>query len=249
MLVATRAIVIHAFDYLETSRVLRLLTRDAGVQSVLAKGVRRTRGKFGSGIDLFAEGDAQLYLKPTRDLHTLTTFDVTHSRAAIATDLDRFMAASAFAEVLQRIATGESNPSLYDAAVTTFDAIVEAPVDTVAERTLAGLWQTAAAAGFAPSLDTCASCHTPIDPDVAATFSHAAGGALCPRCAHLSIGNRTLPAAARQALQKWLSGSRTVLTPQDAKAHRRLFREFLAQHLSDPRAMRAYPAWERHDPV
>ena len=37
-LVVTEAIVLHAFDYLESSRILRLVTRDAGVRSVLARG-------------------------------------------------------------------------------------------------------------------------------------------------------------------------------------------------------------------
>lgn len=82
-LLATDAIVLHAFSYLETSRILRLLTRDAGVQSVLARGARNSRKRFGSALDLFAEGTAELQLKPGRDLHTLTSFDVTKSRPGL----------------------------------------------------------------------------------------------------------------------------------------------------------------------
>ena len=55
-LVETDAIVLHAFDYSETSRILRLATRDAGVQSVLARGARRYRSKVGTAVDLFAQG-------------------------------------------------------------------------------------------------------------------------------------------------------------------------------------------------
>ena len=39
-LVVTDAIVLHAFDYLESSRILKLATREAGVRSVLARGAR-----------------------------------------------------------------------------------------------------------------------------------------------------------------------------------------------------------------
>src|ERR687883_1333581 len=93
-LLTTDAIVLHAFDYSETSRILRLATREAGVQSVLARGARRAKSRFGSALDLFAQGAAQLYLKEGRDLQTLSGFDVTRARPALADDLGRFAGAS-----------------------------------------------------------------------------------------------------------------------------------------------------------
>ena len=82
--VVTEAIVLHAFDYLETSRILRLLTREAGVQSVLARGARRSRKRFGSAMDLFAQGIAEIHVRPNRDLQTLGALDITRARAALA---------------------------------------------------------------------------------------------------------------------------------------------------------------------
>ena len=81
-LLATDAVVLHAFDYLESSRILRLVTREGGVRSALAKGARRTSRRIGSAVDLFAQGSAQLYTKPGRDLDTLSAFDVTASMRA-----------------------------------------------------------------------------------------------------------------------------------------------------------------------
>ena len=75
-LLATDAIVLHAFDYLESSRIIRLLTREAGVQSGLARGARKSRGRYGTALDLFAEGSAQLYVKPNRELHNLAGFEI-----------------------------------------------------------------------------------------------------------------------------------------------------------------------------
>nr|MBA3657287.1 recombination protein O N-terminal domain-containing protein [Gemmatimonadaceae bacterium] len=71
----TDAIVLHAFDYLETSRIVRLLTRDAGVVSVLARGAKRSRARYGSGMDLYAEGLAEISIKPQRDLHNLNNME------------------------------------------------------------------------------------------------------------------------------------------------------------------------------
>ena len=49
----TDAIVLHAFDYLESSRILKLVTRDAGVRSVLARGARKSKKRFGAALDLY----------------------------------------------------------------------------------------------------------------------------------------------------------------------------------------------------
>src|SRR5690242_6853511 len=78
-LLLTEAIVLHAFDYLESSRIIRLLTREAGVQSTLARGARKSRARYGSALDLFAEGSAQLYVKPNRELHNLASFEINRS--------------------------------------------------------------------------------------------------------------------------------------------------------------------------
>ena len=85
-LVVTDAVVLHAFDYLESSRVLRLATREHGVQSVLAKGARRSQKRFGGAVDLFAEGQAQYYAKAGRDLHTLASMDITRAKRSTSSD-------------------------------------------------------------------------------------------------------------------------------------------------------------------
>src|SRR3954463_15828180 len=163
-LLVTDAVVLHAFDYLESSRILRLATREAGVVSVLAKGARRSRRRFGSAVDLFAEGSAQLYLKAGRDLHTLSAFEVTRSRAALAMDLERFAAASALAELALRFVQPEPHVSLYERLTRALDAVAVAGPDAAREAALAGAWALVAEMGFAPALDQCASCHAPIPP-------------------------------------------------------------------------------------
>ena len=101
--------------------------------------------------------------------------------------------------------------------------------------------------GFAPSLEGCASCHSPVPDDVAAVFSHPAGGVLCRRCATLAGSSRLLPADARATLRTWVGGSPSGLADDLARrAHQRLLREFLSEHLTDGRPLRAYEVWERN---
>ena len=253
-LVATDAVVLHAIPYLESSRILRLATRAHGVVSVLGKGARRSQRRFGSAVDLFAEGEAQYYTKPGRDLQTLGAFEVTRARVAIGADLDRFAAASAVAELVLRFGRDEAEPTWYDALVAALDAVAAAPVGRGREAGLAGAWGVVGALGFAPALDHCAHCGTVLAPDADVRFSQPAGGALCDSCARAAGATRALPAAARASVRAWLDhgerrgpgalDARPALDDPTARAHQRLLREFLREHLSDGRPLRAYETWE-----
>lgn len=248
-LVATDGIVLHAFDYMESSRIVRLATREVGLQSVIAKGARRTRGKHGASLDLFAEGAAHLSIRSGRDLHTLTGFDVTRSRPELAADLGRFAAASAIAELMLRFAHDDEHTALYDTLVATFDAIAAARPGQARVAALAGAWRLVADLGFAPALDHCAQCHRLLEPATEVGFSHRDGGALCPDCTRGRPGARTLPASARETIRRWLGslgepGVPGELDEATERAHQRLLREFLHEHLTDGRPLRAFDMWE-----
>lgn len=243
-LLVTDAIVLHAIDYLESSRILRIATRDAGVVSVLARGARSSRKRFGSAIDLFAEGQVQMQTKPGRDLHTLVSFDVTRARPQLAEELSRFTAASALTECVIRVVQDEAAPRVFEDLAASLDMIAAAaPADTTAVA-LGALWRLVAEVGFTPVLDRCAECHAPIDVAADATFSHAAGGTLCDNCALPAGRGRRLPVRARHTVLAWLAGGTVALTDADERAHQRLLREFLVRHLMDGRELKAFAMWE-----
>src|SRR5947208_11101339 len=119
--VVTDAIVLHSFDYLESSRILKLITREVGLRSVLARGARRSKRRFGSALDLYAQGTAELQVKVGRELDTLSAFEVTRSRPELGAQLARFIGASAIAEFILRFARDAAHPGLFDAVVPAFD--------------------------------------------------------------------------------------------------------------------------------
>ena len=244
-LVVTEAVVLHAFDYLESSRILRLMTNEVGVRSVLARGARRSSRRFGSALDLFAQGSAQIHVKPGRDLDTLAGFDVTRARSSLGADLGRFTGASVIAELTLRFARDAADPELFEAVVAALDALSAAAPRQAPEAALAGAWLIIAALGFGPSLDACSECHAGLPPDESVLFSHPAGGAVCARCARLAASGRTVPADARAALRAWTGGGHVMLGGDaDVRAHQRLLREFVREHLSDERPLRAFAVWE-----
>ncbi len=251
-LLATEAIVLHAADYLESSRILRLATREAGVQSVIARGARRPRNRFGSALDLFAGGVAHIYVKAGRELNTLSSFEVSEGRPALGRELGRFTAAALLAELSLLFVRDDSNPALYDAVVAGFDRMAQAEPGATREVALAASWQLVRELGFAPSLDQCSLCHAEMDAAAEVHFSHRAGGAVCQRCApaanrskraHPAAG-RALPAPARARLRGWLAGEPSIrLSDVESRAHARLLREFLDEHLADGRPLRAFDVW------
>ena len=244
-MLVTDAIVLHSFDYLESSRILRLLTREAGVRSVLARGARRSQRRFGAALDLYAQGSAELHTKPGRDLDTLGGFDLNRARPQLAAHLERFNGAAAIAEMALRFAHAGADADLFDAVALALDDIAGAPGPTARDATLASAWRILAALGVAPTIDECAECHSALPIDEPALFSHPAGGVVCARCRSLARTGRTLPPAARGALRTWLAGDpHDVPDVLEARAHQRLLREFVREHLADDKPLRALDAWE-----
>jgi DNA repair protein RecO (recombination protein O) len=243
--VVTEAVVLHMFDYLESSRILRVVTEDAGVRSMLARGARKSSRRFGSALDLFAQGTAQIHIKPGRDLDTLGGFEVTRARPALGAELARFTGAAVIAELTLRFARDDADPELFAAVVAALDALSLSTPDDARQAALAGAWRIVTALGFGPSVDNCSECHLALAPEAPALFSHPAGGALCARCARLAPSGRVLPSPARAALRAWSKGAHVALTEDsDIRAHQRLLREFVREHLSDDRPLRAFEVWE-----
>jgi len=243
----TEAIVLHAFNYSESSRILRLATREAGVQSVMARGARASQRRFGSAVDLFAEGEVQYETRPGRDLHTLSRFDVVRSRVALGSSLERFEGASALAEVMLRVAAEDETPeTAFDALRTGLDAIASGRDAMVA--TIRAVWQLLAAIGFTPALESCVQCDRDLAPELDVSFSAEAGGVLCADCASRTPARR-LPAGARQQIAAWLLSSEAseaaaeLMDPLMGAAHRRLLRLFVHAHVTDGRSLRAFDAW------
>ncbi len=245
-LIATEAIVLHAFNYLESSRIVRLATRDAGLVSVVARGARRPKSSFGA-LDLFTHGLAQISLRPHRDLHTLTGFDVARSRASLGAALPRFAAAAMLTELVLRFGHEESGRDLFAPLADGLDLLQNGEDRDVTDLALRAAWQLVGALGFTPTIDDCASCHTAIPADEPALFDLRAGGVLCGNCGTPATGRRLLPASARHAIRAWITGEECAANDQATrKAHRRLLREFLSEHVSDGRPLTAFDAWETH---
>jgi DNA repair protein RecO (recombination protein O) len=227
-LITTDSIVLQSFAYGDTSRILRLLTRTHGVQSVIAKGALRPRSRYGGVLDVFTEGSATFYFRESRELHTLSGFELGWIPQRLGGDLVRFGGASLLAEIVLRTASEEPQPALFDALCAALRRVADAPHAELESTVLAQTWLVIEQLGFAPALDECIACGRAVMPDEATSFDYAAGGIRCVECAPAHAG-RPLPPAARAALLRLVNGEPVIL--QRAAAHWRLLAHYLSHHV------------------
>lgn len=249
MLVSTPAVVLQTHRYSETSKIVRLATRDLGIQSAIAKGVLRPRSPFGAALETLSEGSAQLYHRETRELQTLAAFDVVTLRRPLARDLARYAGATALSEVMLRMAPAAPLPSAYDVFLQGLDALAAAAPEHAEAAGVRWLWLLIGVLGFAPTLDACARDGAPVSSNGKGVgFSLADGGVLCPACAGGNPPTRLPPHAYRDLVAlNTPAAALPALDASHAAAHRRLVARFIRHHSGETgaRALRALDFWER----
>src|SRR5204862_152880 len=163
-LVTTPAVVLQTYRYSETSKVVRLATRDLGVQSAIAKGALRPKSRFGAGLELLSEGVAQLYFREARELHTLGAFDLVNLRRDLADDVGRFAGAAALAEVMLKMAPPAPLPAAYDTLTAALDALAASTPERADATAVRSMWRLVAVLGFETSLPACVRDGAAIEP-------------------------------------------------------------------------------------
>lgn len=244
-LISTPAIVLSSLRYGETSKIVRLATRDYGVQSAIAKGAFRPRSRFGAALQLLSTGQAHLLYSERRDLHTLTGFEVASIPVGLAAEVSRFATGTALAEVMLRVAPSEPHPEAFEVLAQGLPRLVLATTDAVPALGLRLLWQLVASLGFAPVVHACARDGRPLESGEVA-FSGPEGGALCGSCAR-TAEHVVLPAHAVEALQVLLDPSAELPDFDDrhAAAHRRLLARYVRFHLAEGASFPALEFWQQ----
>jgi len=225
--VTADSIILQVFPYGETSRILRLLTATHGLQSAIAKGARRPRSRYGL-LEPFCEGVVTLHVRETRELQTLSAFELTRTRGSLGTDLLRFGGASLLAEIVLRATAEETQSGLYIALTQALERLQREPRGGVECAVLSEAWRLIARLGFAPELAECLDCGADIDAEADVKFDHAAGGIRCADCGAGAPG-REIPARARLALQRMAAGETPAL--ERTEGHWWLLARYLDHHV------------------
>ena len=79
--VTTEAVVLRSFRYGEADRVLHLYTLDRGRVGAVAKGVRKTKSRFGARLEPLSHVELQLH-QGSGELQTVTGVELLRSHAS-----------------------------------------------------------------------------------------------------------------------------------------------------------------------
>lgn len=233
-LVTTRAVVLKTYRYSDTSKILRLMTREHGPRSAIARGALRPKSRFGGLLEPFAEGNATLYVRENRDLHTLSDFELVRERQALGADLERFTGASVLCEIVLRLAPEHRDDRVYRALVEGLDALLAPGPEGPGGTAVRQAWRLVAALGFAPDLVRCAGCGRPIPAGDPGRFDRAAGGL---RCADCPPGGEWLSAEELATLRGLAGGG--PLPSALVGAQGRLLADFIRHHMAEGSRLRS----------
>jgi DNA repair protein RecO (recombination protein O) len=225
----------------EADRIITILTRNTGCVRAVAKGVRRTRSKFGARLEPFSHVDLQLYEGRSLDIVTQVETIAAFGEPLVA-DYRAYTAGTAMLETAERFTSEERQPALQQflLLVGGLRALAGATHDAGLVMD-SFLLRSLAVAGYAPSFDGCARCGAE-GPHRA--FAVAGGGAVCGYC---RPPGSVLPAEqTMELLAALLSGDWSVADNSDLR-HRReasgVVAAYLQWHLE--RGLRSMPHVER----
>ena len=191
-------IVLRTHKLGEADRIVTLLTRRTGRVRAVAKGVRRTKSRFGARVEPFTHVDLLLYTG--RSLDVITQAETVRPYGEqLAGDYPRYTTGTAMLETAERFTPVEKEPAVrqFLLLVGGLRALGEGTHDPRLVLD-AYLLRSLAVAGYAPALDECAICGTRAAvaggqdtgqpgtprqrPAAMRTFGIAAGGLVCRSC-------------------------------------------------------------------
>jgi DNA repair protein RecO (recombination protein O) len=181
----TEAVVLRSLRLGEADRVLHLYTLDRGRVGAVAKGVRRTKSRFGARLEPLSHVEAILH-QGGGELHTVTGVDLMRSHRDAREDARRLGVGLVGLEAMLRLfPEQEANPRAFTALTRFLDALDDLDMGEgpPARNALALSFQLKLLwlSGYLPHLTSCAECGAETE---LAGFSARAGGAVCTACAN-----------------------------------------------------------------
>jgi DNA repair protein RecO (recombination protein O) len=181
----TEAVILRSFRFGEADRVLHVYTADRGRIGAIAKGVRKTKSRFGARLEPFSHVELMLH-QGSGELHTVTGVSLVDAHHRSREDPYRLSVGLVGAEAMLRLFVEEERNERAFEALTRFLTVVDgvpaggrgrAGLDPLALGfQLKLLWLS----GYVPHLESCVECESV---EELIGYLPRAGGAVCTACA------------------------------------------------------------------
>jgi DNA repair protein RecO (recombination protein O) len=232
-----QGVVLRTWKLGEADRIVVLMTQGEGKVRAVAKGVRKTKSRFGGRLEPFSHVDLSLYRG--RELDIVTQAEVITPFRRLREDYDRVVAGAAMLEAVDQVAQErEAAVRIYLLLVRALRALDGAPRDPSVLLD-AFLLKLMALEGYRPTLAECAGCGRGVP---LPSFSIARGGGLCERCRsgeESVLDAATMPLLAALLGDDLATAAAAVPPPASRREAGALVKAFVEYHLE--RRLRSYP--------
>jgi DNA repair protein RecO (recombination protein O) len=196
----SKGIVLRSIRYGEADRILDLYAQDLGLISAIAKGIRRTRSRFGGRLEPLSCVEFLAY--EGRTLDTITQVEVLRSFRGVREDLDRLEAAGGMVGMVRALSGGdEADRRVFNLLYHALDALESREEGLKSVEAAFGL-KLSILAGYTPRLDACVSCNGNLEEALPLQyFAPSLGGMLCSECRGATGEAFALPSGTLAVLQ------------------------------------------------
>jgi DNA repair protein RecO (recombination protein O) len=220
-----QGIVLRTWKLGESDRIIVILTQDNGKVRAVAKGVRKTRSKFGGRLEPTSHVALQLF-RGKGDLGIVTQAETIDRFLNIRSNPDLFSDASSMLEVIDHVAPDESpDPNRYKMLLGALRKLDEKNSPLLVPAFFLKLLDYE---GLAPELGFCIKC---LDTENLVSVSISEGGVFCNKCQRGRSVSETSIAVMRAILRGGLNQALEVKDMKTVSEIDRIASEAMEFHL------------------
>lgn len=179
--IRTEAIVLKTARMGEIHKSVTLLAPDLGLVQAIAHGVYKGKGRLAGTTDPFAWSTIYLYHEPVKGNYKITDIECHDLFESLRTDLERYYAASLWAEVIIRSHAGGEGPDRIFGLLKSALHALESSFDHKCVQ-IQFLWRFIALAGFLPHIESCSLCGRDFTEREIVVYRRAEGDFACLGC-------------------------------------------------------------------
>jgi len=186
MLYKTEGIILKSYEYQDADKIVSIYSEKQGKIKAIAKGVRKTKSKFGSSMEVLTCAEFLFYRG--RNLDIVSQSKIIDSFFGTCADLKKYALAINCAEVINKlIEDKEINLNLYTLFKEFLRYIKEAKDPVL--LALSFKWKVLGIIGYKPALYRCYKCQKKTENEQYMFFKIPDGGITCDECARLYSGD------------------------------------------------------------
>lgn len=247
----SEALILRVVPFRDTSKVVTAYSAERGLVSLLAKGVRGPKPRYGAALDLFSVADLVYYHKDSRELQLLAQASLLEPHLRLSEDPERYIFGVAVLEFLLRVLAGEEAPGrLYHLSLRVLEVLETCGAAALGPVFRAFEIKAASFLGHRPELYACVECGREGRELGRAGFAPLLGGIVCGDCTGQVAGVMAMSPEALGVLRGWLTSTLADVAgaevePAAARGAAQLLEPFLVAQIEryeGLRAMRMAPA-------